>query len=96
MEAAPLSSSVATTGNKEDMAPFLEKTYDIVNDPNTDAIVSWSSTNNSFVVWNLAEFTYFILPTYFKHKNFLSFIRQLSTYVCHLFLLYSLIHFNFF
>ncbi|KAJ6389020.1 hypothetical protein OIU77_027386 [Salix suchowensis] len=36
--------------------PFLSKTYDMVDDPATDAVVSWSSTNNSFVVWNLPEF----------------------------------------
>jgi hypothetical protein len=93
MEAAPLSSSVVTTGNKGDLTPFLEKIYDIVNDPNTDEIVSWSSTNNSFVVWNPTEFACFILPTYFKHNNFSSFTRQLNTYVCQLiFLPYSLIH----
>ncbi|KAJ6415522.1 hypothetical protein OIU84_004343 [Salix udensis] len=28
--------------------PFLSKTYDMVDDPATDAVVSWSSTNNSF------------------------------------------------
>ncbi|WZZ08630.1 hypothetical protein YC2023_094551 [Brassica napus] len=30
--------------------PFLSKTYDMVDDPATDPIVSWSSNNNSFVV----------------------------------------------
>ncbi|KAH0914608.1 hypothetical protein HID58_029054, partial [Brassica napus] len=29
--------------------PFLSKTYDMVDDPATDPIVSWSSNNNSFV-----------------------------------------------
>lgn len=62
-------------------APFLIKTYDMVEDASTDAIVSWSTAGQSFVVWNPPEFARVLLPTYFKHSNFSSFIRQLNTYV---------------
>ncbi|KAK7318974.1 hypothetical protein RJT34_03683 [Clitoria ternatea] len=75
MDGAP--SSAAGTGGP---APFLLKTYDMVDDSSTDDIVSWSSTNCSFVVWNPPEFARILLPTYFKHNNFSSFIRQLNTY----------------
>ncbi|KNA06739.1 hypothetical protein SOVF_178240 [Spinacia oleracea] len=61
-------------------APFLLKTYDMVDDSSTDNIVSWSSSNASFIVWNPPEFARLLLPTFFKHNNFSSFIRQLNTY----------------
>ncbi|KAJ1423852.1 Winged helix-like DNA-binding domain superfamily [Sesbania bispinosa] len=61
--------------------PFLTKTYDIVDDPSTNHIVSWSSANNSFVVWDPQAFSITLLPRFFKHNNFSSFVRQLNTYV---------------
>ncbi|KAG6674334.1 hypothetical protein I3842_15G036600 [Carya illinoinensis] len=60
--------------------PFLTKTFDMVEDPSTDSIVSWSRARNSFVVWDSSKFSTTLLPRYFKHSNFSSFIRQLNTY----------------
>ncbi|XP_065855887.1 heat stress transcription factor A-3 [Euphorbia lathyris] len=60
--------------------PFLSKTYDLVNDRSLDPIISWSSGGESFVVWDLVEFSRIVLPRNFKHNNFSSFVRQLNTY----------------
>lgn len=62
-------------------APFLSKTCELVDDPNTNHIVSWSRGNNSFVIWDPEAFAAQLLPNYFKHSNLSSFIRQLNTYV---------------
>ncbi|CAI0430038.1 unnamed protein product [Linum tenue] len=61
-------------------APFLTKTFQLVDDPATDDVVSWSETGATFVVWKTADFAKDLLPNYFKHNNFSSFVRQLNTY----------------
>ena len=61
--------------------PFLRKTYEMVEDPLTDSVVSWSRGRNSFIVWDSHQLSTILLPKYFKHSNFSSFIRQLNTYV---------------
>ncbi|KAF8037448.1 hypothetical protein BT93_B0368 [Corymbia citriodora subsp. variegata] len=60
--------------------PFLVKTFEMVEDPSTDAVVSWSGAKNSFIVWDSHRFASTLLPKHFKHSNFSSFIRQLNTY----------------
>ncbi|XP_010529215.1 PREDICTED: heat stress transcription factor A-4a [Tarenaya hassleriana] len=67
-------------GGSSSLPPFLAKTYEMVDDPSTDSIVSWSHGNKSFIVWNPPEFSRDLLPRFFKHNNFSSFIRQLNTY----------------
>lgn len=69
--------------------PFLTKTYEMVDDPNTNHIVSWSRGGGSFVVWDPHAFSAGLLPRYFKHNNFSSFVRQLNTYVSPLFKIFK-------
>ncbi|GAB4831470.1 hypothetical protein Ancab_005487 [Ancistrocladus abbreviatus] len=67
-------------GGSSALPPFLSKTYEMVDDPGCNPVVSWSVSNESFIVWDPAIFSRDLLPRFFKHNNFSSFIRQLNTY----------------
>eukprot|EP00300_Choanocystis_sp_HF-7_P030681 c39571_g1_i1.p1 GENE.c39571_g1_i1~~c39571_g1_i1.p1 ORF type:complete len:271 (+),score=57.97 c39571_g1_i1:76-813(+) len=59
---------------------FLTKTFDIVSDPTSDHIISWSPSGLSFIIHNTADFLAHIVPKQFKHNNLASFVRQLNIY----------------
>ncbi|KNE55495.1 hypothetical protein, variant [Allomyces macrogynus ATCC 38327] len=54
-------------------------TPSLVSDPATDHVIYWTPSGTSFIVRNVAEFEN-LLPRYYKHRQFSSFIRQLNTY----------------
>ena len=43
-------------------------------------IIHWNESENGFVIADINAFTLTILPTYFKHQNMQSYIRQLNMY----------------
>jgi hypothetical protein len=62
---------------------FLTKTYEFLDVPENNHLISWNSEGNAFIVKNINEFAEQILPKYFKHNNFASFVRQLNMYDFH-------------
>src|SRR3989344_2569953 len=83
--AAPLGMAgmpIAAPPKKKKLPPFVSKLYAMVEDPATNNIISWGdlTSQDSFVVHRVEDFTTDILPLYFKHSNFCSFIRQVNTY----------------
>ena len=60
---------------------FIRKTFNMVSDQSTSDIVAWDDAGDSFIVKREFEFASLVLPKYFRHKNFSSFVRQLNFYV---------------
>ncbi|CAH2079848.1 unnamed protein product [Thlaspi arvense] len=57
---------------------FFIRLYQIVDDPSLDSIVSWSDTNDSFVLWDLGGFRTRILPKSAEFgRNISEFVREL-------------------
>ncbi|RXH99203.1 hypothetical protein DVH24_011528 [Malus domestica] len=76
-----------TSSRTRSAAPFLSKTFDLLEEQDVGGddggkrnTVSWNVEGTGFIVWSPADFSELLLPKYFKHNNFSSFIRQLNTY----------------
>ncbi|ORX39592.1 hypothetical protein BD324DRAFT_648233 [Kockovaella imperatae] len=62
---------------------FLNKLFSMVSDSATDELIYWSDAGTSFFVPNTERFGKELLPRFFKHSNFSSFVRQLNMYGFH-------------
>ena len=62
---------------------FIQKMWLMINDPANRAYIRWSNDGELFLVTHREEFMKSILPKYFKHNNFASFVRQLNMYGWH-------------
>ncbi|KAH9048651.1 transcription factor Hsf1 [Lactarius deliciosus] len=63
--------------------PFVQKLYELVNASSTDELIRWADTGDSFFVFEHERFANDVLPRFFKHRNFSSFVRQLNMYGFH-------------
>ena len=68
---------------KSEYPNFLLKLYQILENKEYKEIIEWSEDGKYFIIKNLHDFTENILPKYYKHNNYSSFIRQLNMYDFH-------------
>ncbi|KAI9725317.1 MAG: hypothetical protein M1828_003332 [Chrysothrix sp. TS-e1954] len=61
---------------------FIHKLYNMLEDQSIQHLISWSSSNESFLISPSNEFSK-VLASYFKHTNISSFVRQLNMYGFH-------------
>jgi heat shock transcription factor, other eukaryote len=63
------------------LPPFLMKLYEMTNEVRgQEECFTWSEDGASFWVSNSEQFARDVLPQYFKHNNYASFVRQLNLY----------------
>ena len=58
----------------------MTKLWKMVDDPQTESLISWNDEGNSFVIHSPNDFSSSLLPFYYKHSNMASFVRQLNYY----------------
>jgi heat shock transcription factor, other eukaryote len=58
---------------------FIIKTWEMLQAPTHFPTLRWSLQGDSFQITDEARFVEEVLPLYFKHANFSSFIRQVAS-----------------
>ena len=62
---------------------FLTKLYDIINDINYKDIISWNIEGTGIIIKNKKTLCQLVLPKFYSHHNYSSFVRQLNLYGFH-------------
>ncbi|KAF8599559.1 hypothetical protein BDV93DRAFT_449058, partial [Ceratobasidium sp. AG-I] len=71
------------TSTRQAVPAFLNKLYNMVSNPESDELVRWSDEGDSFYIPSHERLSKELLPRFFKHGNFSSFVRQLNMYGFH-------------
>ncbi|APA05949.1 hypothetical protein sscle_01g007190 [Sclerotinia sclerotiorum 1980 UF-70] len=84
--ATPNAAAAAAAGGgiqpKVVQTAFIHKLYSMLEDVNIRHLISWSASQDSFVMSPSTDFSK-VLSQYFKHTNISSFVRQLNMYGFH-------------
>ena len=62
---------------------FLSKLFDILSNTNNNSAISWDPEGKKIVISDIVKLCNEVLPKFYKHKNYSSFIRQLNLYGFH-------------
>lgn len=68
--------------SRTSVAGFVSKLFRMVTEA-PSSLIYWSAPGTSFIVAQPDEFARVVLPQFFKHNNFSSFVRQLNMYGFH-------------
>ncbi|KAJ3039369.1 stress-responsive transcription factor hsf1 [Rhizophlyctis rosea] len=82
-QAKPLPKSKLSATAAKNVPAFLNKLYNMVCDTSTDELIHWGEDGTTFIVQRHEDFARDVLPRFFKHNNFASFVRQLNMYGFH-------------
>lgn len=70
-------------GQAKGRPAFVFKLWNMVNDPAFDEYIRWMPDGKSFQIIGREQLEKIVLPRFFKHNNFSSFVRQLNMYGWH-------------
>ena len=62
---------------------FLFKLNDILNDNNYKNFIHWDTNGKRVIILDVFSLCNIVLPKYYKHNNYSSFVRQLNIYGFH-------------
>ena len=62
---------------------FLSKLYDILSDITYNEIIHWDTDGKRIIITDVINLCNTILPKFYKHHNYSSFVRQLNMYGFH-------------
>ena len=62
---------------------FIYKLYDILRTPKYEKIIHWSQDGKTIVISSINKLSKKILPIFYNHHNYSSFVRQLNMYNFH-------------
>eukprot|EP00613_Pedinella_sp_CCMP2098_P059713 CAMPEP_0171876922 /NCGR_PEP_ID=MMETSP0992-20121227/36392_1 /TAXON_ID=483369 /ORGANISM="non described non described, Strain CCMP2098" /LENGTH=183 /DNA_ID=CAMNT_0012502079 /DNA_START=47 /DNA_END=594 /DNA_ORIENTATION=+ len=62
---------------------FITKVFEIFSDDQHSNLCCWGRDGKTILIRKISEFEAVILPMYFKHSKFASFVRQLNMYAFH-------------
>ncbi|CAH0473924.1 unnamed protein product [Peronospora belbahrii] len=78
-----ITTSTSVEGKHVMLPAFLSKTYEIFSMREFAHVCGWNATGDTIIVSQLEAFVSMVLPRFFKHRNFPSFVRQLNLYGFH-------------
>lgn len=72
--------TVKTKQNNKKKGPFLQRLFFIIKDPENYNLIHWNKEGTHIIITDPINFSKKIIPEYFKHDNYASFVRQLCYY----------------